>query len=109
MTKQATEMLKGILEGIVLGILAGRPAYGYEITAWLRDQGYHPYILLETSEEAPFRARFAGTSPAGNLDWPPKYEVDRDDRFDSDPDPDRVRPRLSLTPTESDPNPLSWS
>ncbi len=35
-----TEMLKGVLEGIVLAILSGRPAYGYEITAWLRDQGF---------------------------------------------------------------------
>ncbi len=33
-------MLKGILEGIVLAILADRPAYGYEITSWLRDQGF---------------------------------------------------------------------
>lgn len=33
-------MLKGILEGIVLAILAARPAYGYEITAWLREQGF---------------------------------------------------------------------
>jgi PadR family transcriptional regulator PadR len=33
-------MLKGTLEGIVLAILAGRPAYGYEITAWLREQGF---------------------------------------------------------------------
>ena len=40
MSKQATEMLKGILEGIVLAILAGRPTYGYEITAWLREQGF---------------------------------------------------------------------
>lgn len=39
MGKQLTEMLKGILEGIVLGILAGGPAYGYEITARLREQG----------------------------------------------------------------------
>jgi PadR family transcriptional regulator PadR len=38
--KQITEMLKGILEGLVLGILATRAAYGYEITAWLRDQGF---------------------------------------------------------------------
>jgi PadR family transcriptional regulator PadR len=38
--KQITEMLKGTLEGIVLAILVGRPAYGYEITAWLRDQGF---------------------------------------------------------------------
>lgn len=35
-----TEMLKGTLEGIVLAILAARPAYGYEITAWLREQGF---------------------------------------------------------------------
>ncbi|WOP17431.1 PadR family transcriptional regulator [Raineyella sp. LH-20] len=40
MGKQVTEMLKGTLEGIVLAILAVRPAYGYEITAWLRDQGF---------------------------------------------------------------------
>ncbi|QJA00172.1 MULTISPECIES: PadR family transcriptional regulator [unclassified Leifsonia] len=40
MSKQATEMLKGTLEGIVLAILAGRAAYGYEITSWLRDQGF---------------------------------------------------------------------
>lgn len=38
--KQATEMLKGVLEGIVLALLSGRPAYGYEITAWLRDKGF---------------------------------------------------------------------
>ncbi|MFI6831750.1 MULTISPECIES: PadR family transcriptional regulator [unclassified Kribbella] len=35
-----TEMLKGTLEGIVLAMLLGRPAYGYEITAWLREQGF---------------------------------------------------------------------
>jgi PadR family transcriptional regulator len=38
--KQLTEMLKGTLEGLVLAILAGRPAYGYEITTWLREQGF---------------------------------------------------------------------
>lgn len=40
MGKQLTEMLKRTLEGIVLAVLAGRPAYGYEITAWRRDQGF---------------------------------------------------------------------
>src|ERR1043166_9644217 len=35
-----TEMLKGTLEGVVLAVLAVRPAYGYEITARLRDQGF---------------------------------------------------------------------
>jgi len=38
--KQMTEMLKGTLEGIVLAVLSVRSAYGYEITAWLRDQGF---------------------------------------------------------------------
>ena len=40
MGKQMTEMLKGTLEGIVLAVLAVRAAYGYEITAWLREQGF---------------------------------------------------------------------
>jgi PadR family transcriptional regulator, regulatory protein PadR len=38
--RQVTEMLKGVLEGIVLAVLSDRPAYGYQITAWLRDQGF---------------------------------------------------------------------
>ncbi|HRA76460.1 MAG TPA: PadR family transcriptional regulator, partial [Propionicimonas sp.] len=38
--KQMTEMLKGTLEGIVLALLAVAPAYGYEITARLREQGF---------------------------------------------------------------------
>jgi len=33
-------MLKGTLEGIVLAFLSDRSAYGYEITAWLREQGF---------------------------------------------------------------------
>ena len=41
MGKQMTEMLKGTLEGIVLAILSVRAAYGYEITARLREQGFH--------------------------------------------------------------------
>ncbi|WHU45221.1 PadR family transcriptional regulator [Gordonia sp. L191] len=40
MGKQMTEMLKGTLEGIVLAILSLRAAYGYEITAALREQGF---------------------------------------------------------------------
>jgi len=54
--KQMTEMLKGTLEGIVLAILSARPAYGYEITAWLRDQGFSDiaegtvYALLVRTE-----------------------------------------------------------
>jgi PadR family transcriptional regulator PadR len=40
MGKQQTEMLKGVLEGMVLAILAEHPAYGYEITSRLRDLGF---------------------------------------------------------------------
>ncbi len=40
MANQMTELLKGTLEGIVLAMLAEHPAYGYEITARLRDQGF---------------------------------------------------------------------
>jgi PadR family transcriptional regulator PadR len=35
-----TEMLKGTLEGIVLAVLATQPAYGSEITARVREQGF---------------------------------------------------------------------
>ncbi|GGR27858.1 PadR family transcriptional regulator [Agromyces mediolanus] len=40
MGKQMTEMLKGTLEGIVLAIIAVQPAYGYDITARLRERGF---------------------------------------------------------------------
>ena len=60
MGKQMTEMLKGVLEGIVLGILARQPAYGYEIAAWLRERGFSDiaegtvYALLIRVEERGF-------------------------------------------------------
>ena len=44
MGKQMTEMLKGTLEGIVLAILVVQPAYGYEITARLREQGFSDIV-----------------------------------------------------------------
>ncbi|GAA2226995.1 PadR family transcriptional regulator [Herbiconiux moechotypicola] len=44
MAKLMTEMLKGTLEGIVLAILAERPAYGYEITVRLRDEGFSDIV-----------------------------------------------------------------
>jgi PadR family transcriptional regulator, regulatory protein PadR len=60
MGKQMTEMLKGTLEGIVLAILAGRSAYGYEITARLRALGFSDiaegtvYALLIRIEQRGF-------------------------------------------------------
>ncbi|WP_114559512.1 PadR family transcriptional regulator [Desertihabitans aurantiacus] len=40
MGRRDAEMLKGVLEGIVLAVLEQRSAYGYEITSWLREQGF---------------------------------------------------------------------
>jgi PadR family transcriptional regulator PadR len=57
MGKQMTEMLKGTLEGIVLALLSGTPAYGYEITTQLRDRGFEDiaegtvYALLVRIEQ----------------------------------------------------------
>lgn len=60
MGKPMTEMLKGTLEGIVLAILSGCPAYGYEITARLREMGFTDvvegtvYALLVRVEQKGF-------------------------------------------------------
>lgn len=57
MANQLTEMLKGTLEGIVLAFLTEDPAYGYEITARLRDEGFEDiaegtvYALLVRIEQ----------------------------------------------------------
>ena len=40
MGRQETELLKGTLEGIVLALLAGGSAYGYQLTAALRERGF---------------------------------------------------------------------
>jgi PadR family transcriptional regulator, regulatory protein PadR len=58
--RQMTEMLKGTLEGIVLAILSVRSAYGYDITARLREQGFPDiaegtvYALLVRFEQKGF-------------------------------------------------------
>ncbi len=58
--QQMTEMLKGTLEGIVLAILSVRSAYGYDITARLREQGFADiaegtvYALLVRFEQKGF-------------------------------------------------------
>jgi PadR family transcriptional regulator, regulatory protein PadR len=40
MAKQETEMLKGILEGVVLHALSNESTHGYEIVSWLREKGF---------------------------------------------------------------------
>jgi hypothetical protein len=57
------------------------PAWLDRAVAWQSANGHPPFILVESWEEPRFRARFGGSSPLGNLDWPPKYEVDRVVRF----------------------------
>jgi hypothetical protein len=65
---------------------AGRPTLSWDtlepesldaVLAFLHEQQYHPYFLLETDEEAPFRARFGGHSALGGLDWPPSAQIGR--------------------------------
>ena len=49
--------------------------------AWLVQGGYRPYILVERTEETPFRQRFEGISRVGPLDWPPIFDIDRQARI----------------------------
>ncbi len=49
--------------------------------AWLTAQGRTPYLLFERREEADFRARFREASPLGALDWPPRFDIDRQVRI----------------------------
>ena len=66
MGKQMTEMLKGTLEGIVLALLAVGPAYGYEITARLRERGF---VLLDTQFTTEHLKRFGAVDvPRGRYE-----------------------------------------
>ena len=47
------------------------------VVEWFQTNGREPFILIERWEEPGFRERFGGHSPLGNLDWPPRYEIDR--------------------------------
>ncbi|HEX8031304.1 MAG TPA: hypothetical protein VF491_22700, partial [Vicinamibacterales bacterium] len=48
---------------------------------WLRSQGYQPYLLFERREEPAFRGRFRGQSEIGALDWPPRFDMNRQVRI----------------------------
>lgn len=48
---------------------------------WLTSKGLEPFIVLEEWEEPAFRARFAEHSDLGDLDWPPRFQVDRQVRI----------------------------
>jgi PadR family transcriptional regulator PadR len=57
MAKLETEMLKGILEGVVLHALASESTHGYDVVSWLRKKGFEDiaegtvYALLVRVEQ----------------------------------------------------------
>ena len=65
------------------------PAWLDRAITWLKSKGLRPYVLLERREEGDFRARFRDRSELGRLDWPPRFDVNREVRI-FDPD-DRAR------------------
>jgi len=65
------------------------PAWLDRAIAWLKSTGQQPYVLVERREEPDFRARFRDHSVVGRLDWPPRFDINRQVRI-FDPD-DRAR------------------
>ncbi len=50
------------------------PAWLDRVVSYTRERGFDPYFLIDSSEEAAFRQRFAGSAVA-RLDWPPLIEI----------------------------------
>ena len=65
------------------------PAWLDRAITWLKSKGLQPYLMVERREESQFRARFQAQSDAGRLDWPPRFDLNRQVRI-FDPD-DRAR------------------
>lgn len=65
------------------------PAWLDRAITWLRSKGLKPYLVFERREEAQFRDRFGSRSEVGALDWPPRFDINRQVRI-FDPD-DRAR------------------
>jgi hypothetical protein len=57
------------------------PAWLDRALTWLRAQGLQPYVLIERREEPDFRARFRDQSEIGRLDWPPRFDLNRQVRI----------------------------
>ena len=57
------------------------PAWLDRAVDWLTAQGLQPYFLFERREEPEFRARFRGHSTLGALDWPPRFDLNRQVRI----------------------------
>jgi hypothetical protein len=50
------------------------PAWLDRAVAFTRERGFEPFLLLDSTEEAAFRQRFA-LSQIARLDWPPLIEI----------------------------------
>ena len=57
------------------------PAWLDRAITWLGSQGLQPYLLIERREEPDFRARFRDRSDVGRLDWPPRFDLNREVRI----------------------------
>ena len=57
------------------------PAWLDRAVQWLDRSGLEPFIVVERWEEPRFRDRFDGQSSLGALDWPPRFEIDRQVRI----------------------------
>ena len=57
------------------------PAWLDRAITWLKSKGQQPYILVERREEPDFRARFRDQSEVGRLDWPPRFDMNRQVRI----------------------------
>lgn len=65
------------------------PAWLDKAITWLKSKGLKPYVMVERREEPQFRARFESQSETGRLDWPPRFDLNRQAHI-FDPD-DRAR------------------
>lgn len=57
------------------------PAWLDRSVEWLRQHGMRPVVLVERWEEPFFRERFEASSRLGGLDWPPRFDIDRQVRI----------------------------
>ena len=48
---------------------------------WLAARGLEPFIVLEQWEEPAFRQRFAARSEFGDIDWPPRFDIEQQVRI----------------------------
>ncbi len=57
------------------------PAWLDRAITWLHANGRQPFLLLERPEEPDFRDRFRDQSEIGRLDWPPRFDFNRQVRI----------------------------